>query len=213
MSIRFYFIILISSFLFSHSLSAKSPKNPDTANAQKGLISSIFSEIVWGDPIDTSGLPEAQAGDDRQGYRSDVTSVSQKFYNDMKRKLASGGELNFSERIMVNFFIATRRWPDAPSINADDRHIQKWVEEHFKKDRRLYRAEIASSMQSVGGHYNKDSYMSPDLEKFRQFFYNTPPEKRTILMKTMMNWYRSQGYDMRTDAAKKKLLKNLIKNY
>jgi len=202
-------ILLTSLLVFSSQLFALDEQKEATSQKKNSSIyekiSSTLSDTVWGAPIDTTGFPEAKAGDDRAGYRSEVSSVSQKFYNDVKEKLSRGEKLNFSERVTVNFFIATRRWPDAPKIDAGDKFAQEWVEKHFSSNRDFIAAELASCMQSFRGRNDNDSYMSPDsdLEKFRQYYHNIAPEKRSTLMNTMMSWYRSQGYDMRNDAAKK----------
>jgi len=196
-------ILLTSLLIFSSQLFALDEQKKNSSIYEK--ISSTLSNTVWGAPIDTTGFPEAKTGDDRAGYRSDVSSVSQKFYNDMKKKLSRGEKLNFAERVTVNFFIATRRWPDAPKIDSGDQFTQEWVEKHFSSNRDFIAAELASCMQSFRGRNDNDSYLSPDsdLEKFRQYYYNIAPKERSTLMNTMMSWYRSQGYDMRNDAAKK----------
>ena len=131
----------------------------------------------------------------RPGYRSNVTPESQKFYRYIMEKIGRGEKLSKVENLTIRVMIAQRSWPEAPKISDSDATADRMISQHD-----TITAEAMEAMRATAGKLDYDLKTSGDLEKFRQWYHGVPRNQRSEMANLMMTYYKSLGYDMRSDA-------------
>ena len=139
-------------------------------------------------------VPLQDTNESRPGYRPTVTYESQEFYRHIMDKLARGEKLTVSDNIIIRAMIAARLWPEAPAINENDRAAEDYIGSHD-----TYTTSAMEMGRATGGKLDFDVHPRGDLEKFRQWYYSLPPDRRPYMAKVMMIYYKSMGIDMRSD--------------
>ena len=130
----------------------------------------------------------------RPGYRHTVTQYSANYYNYIADKRARGEPLTDADRNGIAMLIANRSWPVPPQITDADRDLSNWIERNNTYTSR----GIVIGTHSASGRIDYDAD-SPAVERFRQHYYSIPPGQRSSTANFMINFYRSLGFDMRSD--------------
>ena len=142
--------------------------------------------------------PLQDVNESRPGYRPAVTPASQEFYRYVMDKIGRGEELTLADNLTIRAMIATRSWPEAPTISENDRNAGELIERH-----NTVTSDAMEAMRASAGKLDYDLQARGDLEKFRRFYHNTPPENRPYMARVMMAYYKSLGFDMRSDEQRK----------
>lgn len=134
------------------------------------------------------------------GYRTSVSKSSQEFYRYVMNKVANQGDesLTPGERWTIQMLISTRQWPERPEKLPGDEHAERYIQAHD-----TVMANMAEMAQVAGGKRDYDLPPTKEIEQFRNWYYSLRPEQRNTMANAMMLWYRSLGYDMRSDGQRK----------
>lgn len=133
----------------------------------------------------------------RPGYRHTVTQYSANYYNYIADKRARGEPLTDADRNGIAMLIGNRSWPVPPQITEADRDLSNWIERNNTYTSR----GIVIGTHSVSGRIDYDAD-SPAVETFRQHYYSIPPGQRSSTANFMITFYRTLGFDMRSDQQK-----------
>ena len=134
------------------------------------------------------------------GYRTSVSKSSQEFYRYIMHKVANEGDQSLTpgERWTIQMLITTRQWPERPEKLPVDENAERYIQAHD-----TVIANMAEMAQVAGGKRDYDLPPTKEIEQFRNWYYSLRPEQRNTMANAMMLWYRSLGYDMRSDAQRK----------
>lgn len=130
----------------------------------------------------------------RPGYRHTVTQYSATYYNYIADKRARGEPLTDADRNGIAMLRANRTWPVPPQITEADRELSNWIDRNDTVTSNL----VVIGTHSATGRIDYDAH-SPSVERFREFYHSIPPAERSTAANVMAAYYKSLGFDMRTN--------------
>jgi hypothetical protein len=130
----------------------------------------------------------------RPGYRHTVTQYSANYYNYIADKRARGEPLTNADRNGIALLISNRTWPVPPQVTEADRNLSDWIDRNHTYTSR----GIVIGTHSASGRIDYDAD-SAAVERFRQYYYTIPPGQRSTVANMMAAYYRTLGFDMRSD--------------
>ncbi|MBN1268677.1 MAG: hypothetical protein JXB04_03745 [Kiritimatiellae bacterium] len=174
-----------------------------TPHPTRGVGQKLYEAMVGGPSKGLQPVPRGMnAAMSKPGYRAKITPESLAHYRHCMEKLGRGEQLNWSEAWTAQFMQATRQWPEKPVTSDADRFAQNWADNpRTWRDGAMSRATLLA--QSAGGKFEFDLPPPPNMDRFRQLYHNTPPERRTTVMNGLMKLFTAQSYDMRSDKQRK----------